>query len=204
MRKRILFQGDSITDVDRKREKYYDLGDGYPKLIAQKYDQFEIINRGISGNCVRDLRQRWTEDCIDLKPDLLSIMIGINDTWRRYGNNDPISAQAYYEDYRYILEQVKKELPNTIIVIIEPYVLPEPSDRLEWREDLDPKIQMARKLAGEFADVYIPLDGLLAGAYLKENNSTKYSEDGVHPTLYGHQFIAEKWIEYVKKEIDWL
>lgn len=203
MSRRIVFQGDSITDANRNRQAYYHLGDGYPKLIAQEYGKFEIINRGISGNRVRDLRQRWAKDCIDLKPDLLSVLIGINDTWRRYDDNDPTSARSYYEDYLYILEQVKEKLPDTVIVIMEPYLLPEPGDKWKWREDLDPKIQMTRKLAGEFADVYIPLDGLLAGAYLKKNDSILYSEDGIHPTPYGHQFIAEKWIDYVKKEVDW-
>ena len=108
----ILFQGDSITDCGRDRETGT-LGNGYPKYIAGLFNSMypelnvKFINKGISGNRVADLQERWTEDCINLKPDVLSILIGINDTWRKYDSNDETSAEKYYNGYKDILTRVK-------------------------------------------------------------------------------------------------
>ena len=197
---RVLFQGDSVTDCGRDREDFYGLGDGYAFFVSSLYRAMnpgkavEFINRGISGNRVRDLRERWQKDAIALKPDILSIMIGINDTWRRYDNNDMTSAEKYYEDYRYILSETLKNKPDTRIILMEPYVMPKPADRKEWRVDLDPKIQMVRQLSQEFKTDFIPLDGLFAQAYAKADPAI-FSSDGVHPSPVGHAFIAQKWLE---------
>jgi lysophospholipase L1-like esterase len=196
---RILFQGDSITDCGRSREDFYGLGNGYAMMVAKLFNELypdlpvEFINRGISGNRAIDIKNRWQEDCIDLKPDFLSILIGINDVWRRYDSNNPTTALEFEDNYRYILEETRAKLPNTKIIILEPFVLPVPEDRIKWREDLDPKIQVARKLAAEFKAIYLPLDGMFAGAYIASSPEI-FAPDGVHPSEKGHNLIANSLI----------
>jgi lysophospholipase L1-like esterase len=199
----ILFQGDSITDAGRSRSNPDDLGAGYAALAAAWFSALypeqnvRFINRGISGNRAADLRQRWAADCIDLQPDWVSILIGINDTWRRYDNNEATSASAYETDYRFILEAVRRELPAARLVICEPFVLPVPADRREWRIDLDPKIAVARQLAAEFGAIYVPLDGLFAAAAC-QREAAFWAADGVHPSQAGHALIAQAWLRAVK------
>ncbi|HHU93258.1 MAG TPA: SGNH/GDSL hydrolase family protein [Halanaerobiaceae bacterium] len=194
----VLFQGDSITDCDRDRENPGDLGKGYPLLVASIFNalypekKVSFLNRGISGNRVRNLRERWEEDCLALKPDYVSILIGINDCWRRYDNNDPTSSSDFERDYRYILEKTRDEL-GAKIILLEPFVLPYPADRENWREDLDPKIQVVRKLAREFDALYIGLDGLFAETASKAEPAY-WAGDGVHPSPAGHGLIARAWL----------
>jgi len=195
----ILFIGDSITDCGRKRDEPYDLGTGYPNLISPWFAaahpemNVTILNKGISGNRVRDLQKRWDKDCIDLNPDIVSILIGINDTWRRYDRNDPTSAEEFEIAYRDILTRTK-ERTNAKIILLEPFVLPFPEDRKEWREDLDPKIHAVRKLACEFKAILIPLDGIFA-RYSVYKPFDYWTNDGVHPTKKGHAVIAKAWME---------
>lgn len=201
----VLFQGDSITDCGRSREDDGNLGLGYPNMVAAWFNasypekNVKFINRGISGNRVKDLVARWEEDCINLKPSLVSILIGINDCWRRYDSNDPTEVEDYTAGYREILTQVRDNL-NAQILICEPFVLPFPEDRKKWREDLDPKIQAVRELAREFDTLYIPLDGLFAEASIKREPEF-WAPDGVHPSQAGHAFIAQAWLKAVKARI---
>jgi acyl-CoA thioesterase I len=197
----ILFQGDSITDAGRSRQDPDDLGSGYSALVAAWYSalfpqkKVRFLNRGISGNRASDLRIRWDIDCLDLRPDWVSILIGINDTWRRYDSNDPTSTEDYRQNYRAILEATRKV--GARILILEPFVLPVPEDRRGWRVDLDPKIQVARDLAREFATVYIPLDGVFAAAAV-EREPAFWLPDGVHPSQAGHALIAQTWLKAVQ------
>ncbi|MFW6309051.1 MAG: SGNH/GDSL hydrolase family protein [bacterium] len=200
----ILFQGDSITDCGRSREDESNLGEGYAMMAAARFNasypekEVTFLNRGISGNRVKDLKNRWQEDCLDLKPDIISILIGINDCWRRYDSNDPTSVEDFKEGYHYILTEIKKNLKAEII-LGEPFLLPVKKEQKRWREDLDPKIQAVRELAREFDTLYLPLDGLFAQAAVKRKPSF-WAADGVHPTPAGHAFIASKWLEIVEKE----
>jgi acyl-CoA thioesterase-1 len=195
----VLFQGDSITDCGRDRENQSSLGNGYAMMASSFYcashpdKNIKFINKGISGNRVRDLKARWQEDCLSLKPDVISIFIGINDCWRRYDRNDPTTAEEFEKDYRIILNQIKENL-NSQIILIEPFVLPYPEDRIKWREDLDPKINVVRKLAREFKTRFIPMDGIFAQACTHKEPSY-WSEDGVHPTSPGHALIAKAWLQ---------
>ena len=197
----ILFQGDSITDCGRERDDITSLGFGYAHLVASRLlvkkpgYNLKFINKGISGNRVRDLEARWEEDCIDLKPDLVSILIGINDVWRRYDHNDATSTQDFEDTYRRILLRVKKEL-GVPIVILEPFVLPVQPSQAEWREDLDPKIHAVRRLAREFGAAYVPLDGIFAAATVQQEPAF-WAYDGVHPSLAGHDLIADAWLKAV-------
>lgn len=196
----ILFQGDSITDCGRRQDGN-GMGGGYPAIVANqlhaRFPELDItvLNRGISGNRVRDLKARWQEDCIALKPDLVSIMIGINDTWRRFDSNDPTGVDAFAADYRAILEETRQKL-DVPLVLVEPFLLPHPEDRRAWREDLDPKIAVVRDLAREFGAVLVPLDGVFAAAST-QRECPYWAGDGVHPTPVGQALIARTWMDCV-------
>lgn len=195
---KILFQGDSITDAGRNREDIHDMGHGYPfytaPLIREAYPDrdLEFIDLGISGNRAENLRDRWTADAIELQPDVISILIGVNDTWHRAAEKNWMPHEYFEECYRGILERLKKET-NAKIIILEQFLLAVP-DKEFFRVDLDPKIQITRKLAREYADAFIPLDGLFAAASVKEA-PTEFAADGVHPTAKGAQLIAAHYLE---------
>lgn len=197
---KILFQGDSITDAGRDRNEPHELGHGYPKysaeLIKSRHPdtELEFINLGISGNRAENLRDRWQTDCIDLNPDVVSILIGVNDTWHRAGDKNWMPHEYFEECYRYILNEIR-EKTRAKIIILEQFLLYVP-DKAFFRIDLDPKIQITRKLAREFADVFIPLDGIFAAASVETNPAT-WAADGVHPTEYGARLIADKYADAV-------
>lgn len=199
----ILFQGDSITDCNRNREDGSDLGRGYPLITASWFSALypemnvQFINRGISGDRVPDLLERWQRDCIDLRPTWVSIYIGINDTWRRYDRHDPTTTEQFEASYRDLLERTTKQLNGVNLMMIEPFVLPHPADRMTWREDLDPKIQVVRQLAMEYGALLVPLDGLFAQASMKAEPAY-WAPDGVHPSPAGHGLIAQAWLKAVR------
>jgi acyl-CoA thioesterase-1 len=196
---RILFTGDSITDCGRVREDAQHLGFGYAALAAAHLQarvaspQLKIFNRGIGGNRVCDLLKRFDSDLLALQPTVVSILIGINDTWRRYDRKDATDAAAFERDYRTLLEKIAKHL-TARVVLLEPFLLHVPEDRYAWREDLNPKIDVTRKLAVEFGAELLPLDGLFAQA-ATQAPAAYWAADGVHPTGAGHALIAETWLE---------
>lgn len=198
----VLFQGDSITDCGRDRLIFDDLGNGYPYLCAAffnaLYPQLEVtfLNRGISANRSKDLVERWEEDCIDLQPDWVSILIGVNDTWRHFDSDEETTAQEYEANYRNILEQVRMRTKAGLI-LCEPFLLPYPQDRKLWREDLDPKIHVVRNLAVEYGAIYVPFDGIFAQAATYQDFSF-WAKDGVHPTPAGHGLMAKHWLNSIK------
>ena len=200
---RLLFQGDSITDWGRNRENIHDLGNGYPKYTAQllrkkfPHIDWEFINLGVSGDRTRELLVRWQKECIDIQPDILSILIGINDTWRAFDSNDPMTAEEYELNYRRLLEDVKKNTKARIIMM-EPFLLHNEPSKDTWRSDIDPKIDTVRRLAREFADVYLPLDGLFAAASV-EHEPGYWANDGVHPAEPGMNLIAQAYAQAVGK-----
>jgi acyl-CoA thioesterase-1 len=197
----VLFQGDSVTDCDRDREDMTSLADGYAGKIALIYNtlfpdsEVVFINKGVSGNRVPDLIVRYMEDFFDIEPDFISILIGINDTWRRYDADDPSTTEAFYDHYEYLLKSIRHNLPETKIMLMEPFVLNSLPDRASWREDLDPKIQAVRELARKYADYYLPLDGLFASLCAGVYSPAELAEDGVHPTALGHAVIAEAYLK---------
>jgi acyl-CoA thioesterase I len=199
----VLFQGDSITDAGRLRDAPEDLGRGYALMAAAQYglrhaeQGVRFLNRGISGNRCRDLLARWQADCLDLRPDLVSIYIGINDTWRRFDQGLVTSAAEFEAQYRELLAQTRQALPAAGLVLVEPFVLPAPPDRVAWREDLDPKITAVRALAVEFGAALVPLDGLFAQAATRRP-APYWAADGVHPSPAGHALIARAWLDAVE------
>lgn len=204
----VLFQGDSITDCNRDRDSGDNpLGNGYPKKVTGLYNilypnhKVTFLNKGISGNRVVDLLDRYDADFKEVNPDFISILIGINDTWRKYDSNDETTTEKFYEGYLLLLSKIKKDMPNCKIMIMEPFLLNSLPDRAKWREDLDPKIQVVRKLAVEFADYYLPLDGILAKAEAEEYTNVEMAEDGVHPTDIGHSIIAKEYLKALSPTI---
>lgn len=197
----VLFQGDSITDAGRRRVEPEHLGNGYAMIAAGRCQvlhprlKLRFLNRGISGNRAKDLRARWQEDCLDLRPTVVSILIGINDTWRRYDKNDPTAVDAFTADLRDLLDDCAEA--GMRIVLCEPFVLPVPEDRKKWREDLDPRIQALRSLAAEYAAAYVPYDGLFAAAAVASGNAAHWAADGVHPSPAGHALMADAWLRAV-------
>jgi lysophospholipase L1-like esterase len=198
---RVLFIGDSITDCGRDRDNDRDLGRGYPLLIAGHFtadhpnDGVEFLNRGNSGNRVPDLLARWEDDCLKLEPDVVSIMIGINDTWRRFDKNDPTSTADYERDYREILRRTQESLAAQL-VLIEPYLIPVRADQHEWRADLDPRIGVVRRLAAEFGALLVAADGAMASAAAASGPEI-WCADGVHATPAGHTLLAREWLATV-------
>ena len=192
----ILFQGDSITDCGRDRVDPDSLGNGYVNLIMEtisdRYSQsnLKFINRGISGDKIRDLQLRWDMECIDLKPDMLSILVGVNDTLIT-------PVELFEEEYRMLLKRTTEAL-NAEIILCEPFLLL--GDTNAYRDDLNPKIETVHMLSEEFNTLLLPLDKIFREA-CSLHPPEYWAPDGVHPTPAGHALIAKSWIEYVEKAL---
>lgn len=196
----ILFQGDSITDC-RRQDDPEGLGFGHVRYIAahllSTYPELElrIVNRGISGNRVCDLQARWDKDCIELNPGLVTVLIGINETVRRFDENDPTSTRRFRETYHDILTRTR-ENTDAGLVLCEPFLTDVGDEVARWRADLTPRIDVVRDLAREFHAVLIPLDGLFAAASTRLPG-TYWAADGVHPTTAGYGLITRAWLREV-------
>jgi lysophospholipase L1-like esterase len=190
----IVFIGDSVTDCGRRDDAPDYLGEGYVRLIAGTLPERRIINVGINGNRVVDLRDRWHIDVVEQKPDILSVYIGINDTWRRYDSNDPTTAASFEADYRACLADIGGA---STLILVEPFVLPVNDEQESWHEDLDEKRAVVARLAEEFGAGFVPLQSVLAAA-AEDRGATSLAQDGVHPTEIGHRLIADAWLEVAK------
>ena len=205
----ILFQGDSITDSGRKRDDtgYNNagvLGNGYPVLVAAemllKYPSMGIrfFNKGISGNKVYQLAERWEKDCLELKPDVLSILIGVNDFWHKLNGNYDGTIQKYQDDLKALLERTKQALPAVQLVIGEPFAVAgiKAVDE-KWYPAFNDYRAAAKEIASGFGAIFIPYQAvfdkaqqLAPGAY--------WTYDGVHPSLAGAKLMAQAWLQAVK------
>lgn len=206
----ILFQGDSITDAGREKMRElpndgWSFGWGYANIIAseilQDLPEHELIiyNRGISGNKVYQLSERWQKDCLDLEPDVLSILIGVNDYWHfRLGSYDG-TPDVYENDYRELLKKTKKEIPGIQLVLCEPFVLAETSAVDEsWLEPFSRYQAIAASLAEEFEAIWVPFQKAFNEA-LSMAHAEYWAYDGVHPSMAGAQLMAETWLQAVCK-----
>jgi acyl-CoA thioesterase I len=195
---RVLFIGDSITEGGRDRSCGDDLGTGYAMMAGAWFTarhpghRVDFVNRGVSGNRVRDLRARWDTDCLALDPDVVSILIGVNDTWWRYSHDDPTSAADFAHDYRHILAATHRL--GARIILVEPFLVPVDDAQRGWRADLDPKVDVVRRLAAEFDATLVAVDELFRDAGVDDRVWTR---DGVHPTPFGHALIAQAWLRAV-------
>jgi lysophospholipase L1-like esterase len=200
----ILFQGDSITDAGRNKEDQgfntgKILGTGYAMLAAarllEKYAalNLKIYNRGISGNKVYQLAERWDKDCLDLKPDVLSILIGVNDFWHKLNGNYNGTIEIYRNDFITLLERTKKALPDVKLIICEPFAVPgvKAVDQ-KWYPDFYEYQKAAREIADKFKATFIPFQKVYDEA-IKQATGSYWTGDGVHPTLAGAQLMEEAW-----------
>ena len=204
---KILFQGDSITDAGRDKRNYHDMGKGYPKfateLIKEAFPntEFEFINQGISGNRTCQLFDRLYLDAIAFEPDVISILIGINDVWHRHGSGKiETTDEQIALNYRTILARLKEQT-SAKIVILEPFLL-DCEEKEDWRPEVERVITIVRSLAKEFADAYIPLNDLFAEALKTQPEPQYYSADGVHPNDNGRAFIGKHYFEAIAPVIE--
>jgi len=201
---RLLFQGDSITDMKwgrNEKDRNHYLGHSYVYLIASRLGvdmpeaELDFYNRGMSGHKVGDLKARWQKDAIDMKPDLLSVLIGINDVSRGGG------IDSYEVDYRGVLTQSHEANAGLRLVLLDPFVLA--SGRLKdgeqwtkWRGEVDKMCAIVARLAKDFEAVHIKTQEVFDAAAEKVNPE-QWIWDGVHPLPQGHELIARNWIQEV-------
>ena len=208
MMKRILFQGDSITDCGRKREEFYGMGSGYANLVKaslgmDRPGEFEFLNRGVSGNRIVDLYARMKIDLINLAPDYLSIFIGVNDVWHEIAKENGVATPKFEKIYSMLIDEIREACPNTKLMIIAPYVLEGPSTcdteenphRLaSFRQDVAEKAAAAKRIAQKYSLPLIELQSAFDEAS-KLAEPTYWAADGVHPTANGHELIKRLWLE---------
>jgi len=204
----ILFQGDSITDAGRSREKELpnnarSFGTGYANIIASWLleemagQNLKIYNRGISGNKVYQLAERWDKDCLDLQPDVLSILIGVNDYWHKRNGNYDGSPEIYEADYRKLLNRTRDALPEVKLVICQPFILTETSAVDEsWVKPFSAYQKVAEEIVKEYNAVWVPFQKAFDKA-IDLAPATYWAGDGVHPSMAGAQLMAEAWLEAV-------
>lgn len=208
----VLFQGDSITDAGRSRDKEKTstpnnqpgLGNGYAWLAAAELlvgrpdDGLKFFNRGISGNKVFQLAERWQADCLDLKPDALSILIGVNDIWHSL---DPKlgykgTVEIYERDFHALLERTKKALPKVKLVVCEPFVLRCGAVTDKWFPEFDKYRAAAKRVAGKHHATFLPFQAMFDAA-VKYAPPEHWAGDGVHPSPAGAALMAHFWVKAV-------
>ncbi len=198
---RILFQGDSITDASRSRETDNNPGIGYANYVSAKlgFDfpgQYEFFNRGISGNRITDLIARMKIDMINLKPDVMSILIGVNDVWHEVGYQNGVRTDLYEKMYNLLIEEVKAALPDIRIIILEPFVLKGLATEENWDAfgtEVPMRAAAAKRVAEKNGLEFVTLQDKFDEA-CKLAPADYWLRDGVHPTCAGHELIARAWI----------
>jgi lysophospholipase L1-like esterase len=202
----ILFQGDSITDAGRNRDDSTSnnpgaLGSGYAMLagaaLLVKYSKLDlkIHNKGISGNKVYQLAERWDKDCLDLKPDILSILIGVNDIWHKLNGDYNGTVDVYKNDYIALLERTRKVLPNIKLIVCEPFAVPgvQAVDD-KWYPEFFSYQKTAKEIADKFGALFVPYQKIFDDAQ-KQAPGSYWTPDGVHPSLAGAQLMATAWLK---------
>ena len=197
----LVFQGDSITDAGRDKGKpepndVKALGKGYAAMVAGgllgQYPELElkVYNRGISGNKIPDLADRWQTDTIDLKPDVLSILVGVNDLWHQFafGSKYQATIKDYEDGYRKLIERTQRDVPGVQIVICEAFTT-RTSDHFK---PLEKYAAVCKQLAAEYNCPFVPFDSLFESA--KQAAPAKFwLGDGIHPSIPGHALMADAW-----------
>ena len=205
----ILFQGDSITDAGRQNRQnpnpneQTSMGNGYASiataalLTSRPELNLSIYNRGISGNKVHQLDARWQKECLDYQPDVLSILIGVNDIWHGLNGRYDGTVETYENDYRALLQRTRKALPKVQLVICEPFVLRCGAVNDKWFPEFDHFRAAARKVADEHSAVFVPFQSMFDQA-LQFAPPKHWAGDGVHPSLHGAALMADFWLQVVR------
>jgi lysophospholipase L1-like esterase len=208
----ILFQGDSITDGNRGRntDPNHIMGHGYAFSIASRVGadypgkKYQFYNRGISGNKVNDLEKRWQAETLDLKPDVLSILVGVNDSNSVVLKREPvITIEKYEEIYTSLLDQTKAAFPNILFVLCEPFILQVGKVKENWEtyhSDIVQRQAVVRKLTTKYNAVFVGFQEVFDKACEKAP-ADYWIWDGVHPTVPGHELMAREWLKQLEKRI---
>ena len=200
--KTILFQGDSITDVDRSRNNDRMLGHGYPTVVAamlgQKYPgAYKFINKGISGNRIVDVYARIRRDILNLEPDVMSLLIGVNDVWHDFENNG-VDAEKFEKIYDMLVEELLEKRPEMKIIVMEPFVLHGGATNGCYDDFFRPEVELraaaSRRVAERHGLIFLPLQEMFDKAYPTQPEGYWLS-DGVHPSVEGHGLITCAWIK---------
>jgi lysophospholipase L1-like esterase len=206
---KILFYGDSITDAVRAKDKITfpnsALGFGYVMQIAGRlYEKspvdYDIVNTGISGNRIVDLYARAKIDCWNHQPDLISILIGINDIWHEVERQNGVEPERFERIYRMLIEDTQERLPNTKLLLCEPFVLKGAATEAAWEQFSECTVyaKIVEKLAKEYGLYFLPLQAAFDAAAAKYGNE-KFLFDGVHPSVQGATLIACEWMKLFEK-----
>ncbi len=204
---KIVFQGDSITDAGREKRDYHHMGNGYPYYVTESLVSrfpnvaFEFINQGISGNRSGQLFDRLQTDAIAFEPDIISVLIGVNDVWHRYAKNPIRTTDEQFEANLRAILSTLREHTSAKLLLLQPYLL-DGEETAHFRAELDRIIAIVNRLADEYADAYVRLDEMFAEAMKTQPEPCYYSRDGVHPNANGATFIAEHYLEAVKPLIE--
>ena len=204
--KTLLFQGDSITDAGRTDTLKFispgwplmGMGFGYPHLLASKIcaehpNDWTVLNRAVTGNRVVDLYARWKLDALNLKPDVISILIGINDIWHEFERQNGVETPRFDEFYRRLLDWSLQSNPKMQFILLEPFVLFHGAVVEEWRKEVTEKREVVRQIAKDYNTIFVPLQSVFDEA-TKRAPGDFWLADGVHPTLPGHHLIAKAWL----------
>ncbi len=205
----LLFQGDSITDCGRDRSvadpnDARALGTGYPLLAgAQLLSEhpaagLRVFNRGVSGNTVPDLTARWDTDTLALAPDVLSILIGVNDLWHKIAGDFQGTVADYETGYDALLARTRQALPSVRLVVLEPFALRSAGGAVTdaWFPEFDERRAAAARVAGRAGATFVPLQAMF-DRLTDRAPATYWTADGVHPTVAGHGAIAQQWMQRV-------
>jgi acyl-CoA thioesterase-1 len=209
----VLFQGDSITDCTRDRTRSgpndpSTLGAGYAgrvagDLLAQPNAAgWRFYNRGISGDRVVDLLGRWRRDALALQPDLVSILVGVNDTWHEHLFGNGVCVERYTELYRMLLQDTRAALPHCRVVLGEPFALPGGDFQAAWMTELHARAAVVRRLAQEFGAAFVPYQEMFDAAR-RRHADAELAADGVHPTPLGHRLMADAWLQAASPWVHW-
>ncbi|MBM1105467.1 SGNH/GDSL hydrolase family protein [Aurantibacter crassamenti] len=203
----VVFQGDSITDGGRNKKSkgpndFENIGMGYVFLSAASLagefasTNLKYYNRGVSGDKVFQLLERWSEDTIALKPDVVSILIGVNDFWHKLTNGHKGSEITYESDYRRLVKVTKNKLPNVEVIIGEPFCILDEikNEKLEWKVNFPKYQKAAYKIAKEFDAIWIPYQSIFDKA-IKQAPASYWTWDGIHPSLAGNYLISKAWLQ---------
>jgi len=205
---KILFQGDSITDAGRHRDGYYanhtwgGMGTGYvvqtvgALLGRNPNSNIKCYNRGISGNKVHQLAARWEEDCMQIRPDVLSLLIGVNDFWHTLTHSYKGTVKTYADDLRNLLDRTLKEVPDLKLVMCQPFVVKGGSaiEEEDWFPAFMAYQDAAQKIASDYKASWVPFQKTFDDA-LKTSTVESLCPDGVHPSLGGSYLMAQEWLD---------
>lgn len=199
-----MFQGDSITDCDRTNA-HVEFGFGYPAKINSIYNalypesKVKFVNRAVGCDRVRNLLKRYEKDFKEVKPDFVSILIGINDTWRRFDENDPNPIENFEKEYSELITKIQRDFPNAKIMLIPPFLLDKDPEKMVFHPDLNEKIEKVKELAKKFNCILFDYGSIIKN-YIESKKYTidMVSRDGVHPTDFGQSSIAIEYLKFLK------